>query len=698
MRELQAVVFVSHTLLLLIFYAEIYEWSRRMDKDVSVEACVISQLSYELASLQERYEYYLGEFKRNKANAEDAIRQRDEHISQLSGQIPQLSEQISRLSEQISAERMRFTQISSSTIWRATKPLRVVLEWLRRFNPLPENHLRLDASKLDKNEQKTVNDLKVQTFNRDIKISIITPLYNTDKTMLTEMIESVLAQTYSNWELCLADGSDDDHSYVGQTAQEYSNTDKRILYRKLRKNYGISRNSNAAMEMANGEYLALLDHDDVLHPSALYYVMQAICEKNAEFVYTDESTFKGALSNLIFIHYKPDFALENLRGNNYLCHFSAFSRKLLDKADGGFRTGFDGAQDHDLFLRLVEQTKEIVHVPEVLYYWRAHENSTALSAANKPYAMNAGLMAVQAHLYRTGIKGAVCKSSPATTIYRIKYDLLEQPLVSIIIPNKDNVSILKRCVSSILFKSTYRNIEILIIENNSVDSAIFDYYKHLEKKDNIKIHTYDGDFNYSKINNWAVGFAHGKHLLFLNNDTEVISESWIEEMLMFSQRPTVGAVSCMLYYLDDTIQHAGMITGTVATAEHSHVRCPRGQSGYAGRLLYAQDLTAVTGACMMVRKDVFESVNGFEECFAIAFNDVDLCMKIRKAQYDVIWTPFAELYHHESLTRGHDDIPEKQDRAYCEVALFKERWEKELESGDPYYNPNFEPTKAPFTL
>ncbi|MDR0999688.1 MAG: glycosyltransferase family 2 protein [Clostridiales bacterium] len=671
----------------------------------------ISRLSSELASLQEKCNYYVCELDYYKSNYEYSIKQQEE------------------LRTQLSEAQTMCAQIGSSTVWRATKPLRVVLGLLRgvlvkfrvtyalakgvksllRFGPKTTimraknylgNYMGMRAKRKQKIKKAELQRQRLEVFDRDIKISIITPLYNTDETMLAEMIESVMAQTYSNWELCLADGSDDEHLYVGQTVQKYLKMDKRVLYKKLDKNLGISENSNAAIEMATGEYFGLLDHDDLLHPSALYYVMQAICDKNAEFVYTDEGVFKKRPSDMHLIHYKPDFALNNLRGNNYICHFSVFSRKLLEKAGGGFRQDFDGSQDHDLFLRLVEQTKEVAHVPVLLYYWRSHENSVASGAASKPYVMSAGLKAVQAHLDRTGVRGTVhVSSSPdLPTFYRIRYDLVEQPLVSIIIPNKDNVEVLKHCVNSIIFKSTYRNIEILIIENNSTGNDIFEYYKYLENKEKIKIFAYTGVFDFSKINNWAVSLANGKYMLFLNNDTEVISENWIEEMLMFSQQPTVGAVGCMLYYPNNTVQHAGVVMGVGGVASVTHSRYPRGHGGYMGRMLYAQNLSAVTGACMMVRKDVFESVSGFEEGFAVAFNDVDLCMKIRKAQYDIVWTPFAELYHHESLTRGYENTPKKQERFLRETALFKKRWAKELAGGDPYYNPNFDLAKGVFQL
>lgn len=537
--------------------------------------------------------------------------------------------------------------------------------------------------------KKELNRQKKYIFSRDIKISIITPLYNTPQRFLKEMIDSVIAQTYSNWELCLADGSD--NNSVMEFCGKYK--DKRVKYVRLDKNLGIVGNSNAAFELATGEYIALLDHDDVLHPSALFFVMNEICKKKAEFIYSDELTFRGKISTVVNMHFKPDYAPDNLRSNNYICHLSVFKKELLNNKPP-FQEGFDGSQDHDLILRLTENLspKKISHIPRILYFWRASKDSTAGNSDAKPYTVTSGIKAVSAHLERMGLDGKV-ESIRNLPIYRVKYTIKRNPKISIIIPNKDNIDTLDTCLKSIE-KSSYKNYEIIIVENNSKKQHTFDYYKKLK---NIRVLTYKGKFNYSKINNFAAARADGEYLLFLNNDTEVINKDWIEEMLMLLKRDNVGAVGAKLYYPNNTIQHGGVILGVGGVANHAFLHCKSDDSGYFGRLLYQQNYSVVTGACMMTKKSIFDGVGGFEEKLAVAFNDVDLCMKIRKKGYLVTWTPFAELYHYESLSRGFEDTPEKQARFNSEVVFFQKKWQKELKNGDPYYNPNFNLGLLPFT-
>ena len=526
-------------------------------------------------------------------------------------------------------------------------------------------------------------------FKRDVKFSILVPLYNTPEDLLREMIASVECQTYSNWELCLADGSTDEFSYVGEYCKQSAKKDSRIKYKKLEENKGISENTNACIEMSSGDYIALFDHDDLLHSSALFEYAKVICEESADFIYCDEDKFEKVGGRLFDPHFKPDFAPDNLRANNYICHFTVFSRDLLEKV-GGFRKEFDGSQDHDLVLRLTEQAKHIVHIPKVLYHWRVSSVSVASDPYAKPYTITAGINAVSEHLERVGLKGTVESSAVHPNIYRIKYEITGNPLVSIIIPNYNHVEDLSRCIDSIIKKSTYKNYEIIIVENNSNEET-FEYYKTLDKYSNIKVVVYKpepNEFNYSAINNYGFKFTSGEHIILLNNDIEVISPDWIQEMLMYSQRNDVGAVGAMLYYPDNTIQHAGVVLGVLTLAGHSFKHQPRGTAGYFGRAAYQQDLTAVTAACMMMRRGVFEQVNGLDETFKVAFNDIDLCMRIRKAGYLITFTPYAELYHYESVSRGDDTSPEKRKRFVSEVERFQKRWKKELEAGDPYYNPN----------
>lgn len=534
-------------------------------------------------------------------------------------------------------------------------------------------------------------------FPKDIKFSVLVPLYNTPENFLKAMIESVQAQTYKNWELCLADGSDREHSFVGEICKKYADGDKRIKYEKLERNLGISENTNACIRMATGEYIALFDHDDLLHPSALYEVMRAICEHGADFIYTDENTFSEEPRDAYNPHFKPDFSPDTLRSYNYICHLSVFSRELLDSV-GYFRSEYDGSQDYDLILRLTEKAKKVFHIRKILYYWRAHKNSVAQDVGAKPYTVTAAKKALAAHLERCGLKGEVLDSSVPTT-YHIKYEIDGNPLISVIIPNKDHTDDLDICLKSLYEKSSYKNFEVIIVENNSTEKETFEYYEKIKQRyENLKVVIWTGIFNYSAINNFGVNYAKGEYILLLNNDVEIINGSCLEEMLMFAQRKDVGAVGAKLYYSDDTVQHAGVILGLGGTAGHAHKHFGRSHPGYMARASIAQNLTACTAACLMMRRDVFDEVGGLDESFEVAFNDVDLCMEIREKGYLVVFTPYAELYHYESKSRGNDSTPEKLERFRGEIDRFKEKWQKQLDDGDPYYNPNLTLTRDDFSL
>ena len=514
------------------------------------------------------------------------------------------------------------------------------------------------------------------------------------------MIDSVVTQTYKNWELCLADGSDDKHTDVGRICQEYIEKDSRIKYQKIEKNLGISGNTNVCFSMATGNFIGLFDHDDVMHPSLLFECVKTVCEKDADYVYTDEATFTSPnLDDLIVLHFKPDYSPDNLRANNYICHFSMFDADLLKKT-GLFRPEYDGSQDHDMILRLTEEAKHVCHIPKILYYWRSHPNSVAADIGAKTYAIDAAKRAVHDHMRDYyGIEVEVESTRAFPTIFQIKYPINGEPLISIVIPNKDHVEDLRRCITSIEKKSTWKDYEIVVVENNSVEQSIRDYYKELESDPKVKIVTYEGGFNYYRIYNAGVKETKGEYLLFLNNDTEVISPDWMEQLLMYAQRKDVGAVGAKLYYADNTIQHAGVVIGLGAhrSAGHTHYKMPREHLGYMGRLCYAQDVTAVTGACLMVKKSIYEEVDGLDESFTISLNDVDLCLKIREKGYLNIFTPFAELYHYESKTRGMEE-GEKLRRYERECAHFRDKWKEQLDAGDPYYNPNFSLDYSDFTL
>ncbi len=611
-------------------------------------------------------------------------------------------------------------RIKNNPLWKASKPLRQTMHWgLRNYRRVrnlggPKGIVRkLKQKKIEAEAKKLHGTASFPTpeqadkqrsakFDKMVKISILVPLYNTPLNFLDEMIGSVINQTYQNWELCLADGSDDAHDNVGARCQEYREKDKRIVYKKLAANGGISANTNECYTMASGEYIGLFDHDDVLHPSALYEYVKVINEEGADYLYCDETTFKGdSINNMITLHFKPDFAPDNLRANNYICHFSVFSRRLLEGTEL-FRSGFDGSQDHDMILRLTSSARKVVHVPKLLYYWRSHKASTASDISAKPYAIAAAKGAVADHLTRCGFKNFEIKSTRAfDTIFEIKYEILSEDKISILIPNKDHLEDLRRCIHSIQERSTYEDYEIIVIENNSTEKAVFDYYDTLREQKNITVVTYTGAFNYAKINNFGAGFATGKYLVLLNNDTQVISMNWLEAMLMYAQRPDVGAVGAKLYYGDRTIQHAGVVIGLGAhrTAGHTHYKINYDNLGYMGRLCYAQNVSAVTGACLMVRKSLYDALGGLDEAFAVALNDVDFCLRIRDKGYLNVFTPFAELYHFESASRGSDAADSQKAARYEEEsALFRGRWKELLAKGDPYYNPNFSLDRSDYSL
>ncbi|MDE7332927.1 MAG: glycosyltransferase family 2 protein [Lachnospiraceae bacterium] len=543
---------------------------------------------------------------------------------------------------------------------------------------------------------------RAEKFPRMPKISILVPLYNTPQFFLREMIESVTAQTYENWELCLADGSDEGYDYVGEIVREYQKeTGEKILYQKLLKNEGISGNTNQCLKLATGEYIGLFDHDDLLHPSVLYEYVKVINEKDADYIYCDETTFKSRdINRMLTMHFKPDYAIDNLRANNYICHFSVFAKSLLEGTEL-FRSRFDGSQDHDMILRLTDKARNVVHVPKLLYYWRCHAASTASNIEAKPYAIEAAKGAVADHLKRHGFQHFEITSTRAfETIFKIRYQILGSPLISIVIANKDHAADLKRCITSIFEKSTYENFEVIVVENNSTEKETFDYYQELEENEKVQIVTYEGTFNYSAVNNLGASRARGQYILLLNNDTQVITVNWIEELLMYAQREDVGAVGAKLYYADKTIQHAGVVLGLGAhrTAGHSHYKQHRENLGYMGRLCYAQNVSAVTGACLLVKKSLFDEVGGLDESFAISLNDVDFCLKLREKGYLNVFTPFAELYHFESISRGLDDNGEKAERYNRESEQFRTKWKKILEAGDPYYNANFSLDRSDFAL
>ncbi len=665
-----------------------------------------------------------------------------------------LTDRLSQVEEERDVLQARLDFIQNSAFWKMSKPFRKAIHFCIRqasrarrvLHPRDlikklkykkrERQAGLQFGSASFPDQAEITAQREKVFPQMVRVSILVPLWNTPEEFLRDMITSVINQTYENWELCLGDGSDEEHSYVGQICQKYAaQAGGRIIYQKLAKNEGIAGNTNQCYKLATGSYIGLFDHDDILHPCALYEYVKAINETGADFLYCDEATFGGGgLDNLINMHFKPDYAPDTLHGNNYICHFSVFSRQLLEEDTELFRTSLDGSQDHDMILRLTDRAEKVVHIPRLLYYWRSHEGSVAADIEAKPYAVEAARRAVADHLEKHGFRDFQISSTRAfPTIFRIRYQVQDDPRVSIIIPNRDHSEDLKRCIDSIMDRSTYDNYEMVIVENGSTSQEIREYYSRLLGYDyenavqqlpehgvtdkpwdrgvmeasasgaaglRVKIVVYEGEFNYSRINNLGAEYATGEYLLLLNNDTQVITFDWMEELLMYAQRPDVGAVGAKLYYGDHTIQHAGVVIGMGAhgTAGHTHYKHNFRDLGYMGRLCYAQNMSAVTGACLMVKKSLYRQVGGLEESFAVSLNDVDFCLRLRELGKLNIFTPFAELYHYESESRGDDLHGANADRYNQEAARFRERWKTLLEQGDPYYNPNFTLEKSDYSL
>lgn len=556
-------------------------------------------------------------------------------------------------------------------------------KWIRHHLP--------DRNELEK-QKKT-------SFGYRPKISFVVPLYKTPEKYLRRLTESFQEQTYSNWELCFSDGSGA-QSPLTELLKELTAKDNRIKYVSHEESLQISENTNSAIEIATGDFIAFADHDDELTPNALFECVKAINEKPQTLViYTDEDKMSMDGHKFFQPHFKPDYNPDLLCTVNYICHLFVVSRKVIEKV-GGLRSEFDGAQDYDFVLRCVEVVKdeEICHIPKILYHWRCHEDSTAENPESKLYAFEAGRRAIQAHYERTGIHAEVFEGE-YLGLYRTKFIRDHDPLISIIIPNKDHIDDLKRCMESIEQKSTYKNYEYIIVENNSTDPATFEYYKKLEAENpKVRMVYWDGVFNYSAINNYGASFAKGEYLLLLNNDTEIINPDCLEELLGYCMRKDVGAVGARLYYEDDTIQHAGVVIGFGGIAGHCFVQQKRGTTGYCHRIICAQDYSAVTAACMMVKRSAFDAVGGLSEELAVAFNDIDFCMKLRKAGYLIVYNPYAELYHYESKSRGLEDTPEKVARFNKEIATFEKKWPEILKKGDPYYNPNLTLKSQDFSL
>ena len=529
---------------------------------------------------------------------------------------------------------------------------------------------------------------EIATFHYQPKISIAMPVYNVEEKWLRLCIDSILNQVYTNWELCMADDASTDPN-VKKILTEYQQLDERIRVVFREQNGHISEATNSALAIATGEFVALLDNDDELAINAFYEVVKVLNENpELDLIYSDEDKIDmdGNRSDPAF---KPDWSPDLLLGTNYISHLGVYRRSILEEICG-FRKGYEGSQDYDLVLRFTEKTtkERIKHIPKVLYYWRMLPTSTAVDQGSKGYAFEAGLRAVQDALVRRGINGHATHGA-ANGLYDVYYDIKSDKLVSIIIPTKNGYKDVQRCVSSIIEKTTYQNYEIIMADNGSTDPKMHELYAEFEQQlpGRFFVESIDIPFNFSTINNRAVKKAHGEYLLFLNNDTEVITENWLTLMVSFAQQERIGCVGAKLLYPNNTVQHAGVILGLGGVAGHGHYGYPHGDLGYFGRLAINVNYSAVTAACLLMKKADFDAVGGFEEAFTVAFNDVDLCLKVQALGRDNVWLHEAELYHFESQTRGYDDKGKKKKRFEQEKVMMEEKWGPLIEN-DPFYNPN----------
>jgi glycosyltransferase involved in cell wall biosynthesis len=527
-----------------------------------------------------------------------------------------------------------------------------------------------------------------QQFRYQPTISIVVPVYNPDRAFLAAAIESVLAQIYPHWELCLADDQSS-QPHVREVLEHYQAQDSRIKVVFREENGHISRASNSALELATGDFVALLDHDDAIAPQALYEVVSYLnAHPNTDMIYTDEDKIDEG-DRRFDPFFKPDWCPDSFLSRMYTCHFGVYRRAIVEQI-GGFRVGFEGAQDYDFVLRFTEQIEQagrIAHLPQILYHWRSHAQSTAQNLDSKDYAADAARSAIAEALDRRNEPGQVLPSGSGHWI--IRYEIVKPGRVTVIIPTRDLADVLDTCLRSIFTLTTYENYEVLIVDNGSVEAKtreLFDRWSAKEP-DRFRVIAYDAPFNYSKINNFAVEHSDSPYLLFLNNDTEVIDGDWITAMLEQAQRESIGAVGVTLLYPDDTIQHAGVVLGIGGVAGHSHKTFPHGSGGYVAQLKTINNYSAVTAACLMCRRDAFAAIGGFEPGLQIAFNDVDFCLKLTEKGYRNVHLPHVVLYHYESKSRGLEDTIEKQMRFKGEVDYMRDRWGEILDH-DPCYSQN----------
>lgn len=599
----------------------------------------------------------------------------------------------------------------NSFLWRMTEPLRKTAAVLKKsFHKNHSDQLQEQKQQDEEERERKEKEFKERAdaaisesrsffledreqendniiLEKNIKFSILFPVYNMEAQCLYETIQLLIDQNYAEWELCIMDASDKEHTYVKQICEWYAQKEGRIKYASMSSGLNLSEIYQKCFEMASGDYVGVLNQNDILHPSVLYEYSEVLKERKAVGIYCDEDLFEEKLIDAHEALYKPDYAPDFLTSYNYIGQFCVLRRDYMLKA-GGFESQYADSQMYDMLFKVLELSDELIHIPEIYYYRRKEENELSQELQKIREIDETNQAVILEHMKRCGYSGTVGKIKDEHPMYRVKYCIQGEPLITILIPNKDHVEDLMDCLQSIQEKSTYRNYEIIIIENNSTKAVTFAYYKKLSEETNVKVVEWKGEFNYSAINNFGLQYAKGDYILFLNNDMEIITPEWMEELLMYVQQERVGAAGAMLYYPDDTIQHAGVILGIGGVAGHSHKYFKRGAQGYMGRLKTVQNLTAVTAACMLTKKSVLEQVQGLDEKYKVAFNDVDLCMKIREAGYMIVFTPFAELYHYESKSRGMEDSPEKIKRFESETERFQTKWKMQLETGDAFYNVN----------
>lgn len=544
------------------------------------------------------------------------------------------------------------------------------------------------------NLRRSVANQNILKFETTPLISIVTSVSNGDKSSLKTLFNSIKSQYYNKWELCIVDNNSSDPSIIEFLNQLEKHPQVKVKY--LTSDRCTASVFNEALKLAGGDYITLLKHRGEITPDALYELTKATNETQAELIYSDEDRCddNGYFYNP---HFKPDFSPDLLLSQNYIGNLVAIKKSILDVV-GGFEEGLEGAQEHDLFLKCVEKTDRIYHIPKVLYHERLVDNTSQTGRHTESNTEDAGKKVLKNHLERTGVMGEVIDGVIPGT-YRVKRKIIGQPLVSIIIPFKDKPELLEKCIDSILKTSSYTNFEIIGINNNSTLKSIKNLIESYEEKhSNIRFYDFLDHFNYSKINNYAARLAKGKYLLLLNNDIEIISSDWIESLLEFAQRKEIGAVGGKLFYPDGRIQHAGVGMGIGGLADHWHRFRDRTDAGYFGRLVCAQNVLVATGACLMIKTEIFNLVGGFNEELAVEFNDVDLCLRIYEKGFLNIFTPYCQAYHHESVSRGIDDTPERIARSQREANFIRNRHAEILKKGDPYYNPNLSLSNENFEI